>query len=223
MPQQRADPAETGEGSGDWNRRDFLGAAALLALVIGVPVATVELTNLAGEDVPSDRQRAMIAAVAQHVLPRTDTAGAGDVGAGDFVILALAHGLNGTRDPASGTILGGSLPRLQRADGSLRHLAWLEAMLDRRAGGDWLVRAEPRRDELLAALDADAFPQGPPPPVASPWVAIKGLILLGYYTSLIGGSKELRYELVPGRYDPDIPITPQDRAFSSDWTAVDFG
>ena len=30
-------------------------------------------------------------------------------------------------------------------------------------------------------------------------------------------------KLVPGRWDPDLPLKPTDRAFSSDWTAVDFG
>jgi len=52
---------------------------------------------------------------------------------------------------------------------------------------------------------------------------VKGLILTGYYTSEVGGARELRYELVPGRYDPKVPITPETRAWSSDWTAVDFG
>ncbi|MBX9664658.1 MAG: gluconate 2-dehydrogenase subunit 3 family protein, partial [Novosphingobium sp.] len=39
----------------------------------------------------------------------------------------------------------------------------------------------------------------------------------------IGGSKELNYELVPSRFDPKVPVTPATRAYSSDWTAVDFG
>lgn len=72
----------------------------------------------------------------------------------------------------------------------------------------------------LAALDAAAFAPDAPP---SPWKAIKGLILTGYYTSEVGGSVELNYELVPGAWRPDIPLEPGQRAYSSDWTAVDFG
>jgi hypothetical protein len=49
------------------------------------------------------------------------------------------------------------------------------------------------------------------------------LILTGYYTSEIGGARELQYELTPGRYDPAVAIRPGERAYSSDWTAVDFG
>lgn len=42
----------------------------------------------------------------------------------------------------------------------------------------------------------------------------------GYYTSETGASKELRYELIPGRFDPDIAVTRQFRALSNDWTGL---
>lgn len=204
-----------------WNRRDFLEGAGLLALVLGIPAAAVRLSGLDRAEAPSERQFALLREVSQLVIPRTDTPGAGEVGAGAFVALALVHGLDGTRDPAP----EGLLPR--RADGSLDHAAWLERELDRRANGDFLSLPPDGRHATLAALDAEAFPQGPPPqqPPAppSPWRAIKGLILTGYYTSQAGGAEELRYQLVPGRWEPDLPLKPGDRAWSSDWTAVEFG
>lgn len=203
-----------------WTRRDFAGGVALFALALGIPAAAVRLTDLDAQDAPSERQRALISLVSDLVIPRTDTPGARDVGVGDFVILALAHGLSGTGAPmASGTVTA-ALERFQRRDGSLRHLAWLEAALDRAAGGDFLRHDRARCAAWLAALDAEAFADGAP---FSPWKAIKGLILTGYYTSEAGGSQELRYELVPGKWQWDTPKTPDMRAFSSDWTAVDFG
>lgn len=208
---------------GGWNRRDFIGATALLALAIGVPVAAVRLTHLDAEDAPSDRQRMVMKDVSQLVIPRTGTPGAGETGAGDFAILALAHGLDGTRKPmASGATpaFGPSVERFLRNDGSLRHVAWLERILDDRAGGDFLGRPFAERGRLLAALDAEAFAEGAG---EHPWKAIKGLILTGYYTGEVGGSQELQYVHVPGRFDPDLPLTPGFRAISSDWTAVDFG
>ena len=48
------------------------------------------------------------------------------------------------------------------------------------------------------------------------------LILTAYYTSETGGSRELQYELVPGKWEPDLPFVPGSRAWSSDWTAVEF-
>lgn len=208
-----ADPATTG-----WNRRDFLGGAALLALALGLPVAAVRLTDLPDDEAPSERQRQLMGRVAQLVIPRTDTPGAGDVGTGDFVLLALAHGLSGSADPVSSGSLPGLVRHLRR-DGSLRHADWLAAELDHRAGGDFLG-VPARQATLLGALDAEAYAQGQD---NHPWRTLKTLILTGYYTSEAGGSQELRYELVPGRWDPDLPATPQTRAFSSDWTAVDFG
>jgi hypothetical protein len=203
-----------------WDRREFLNAAALLALAIGVPAGVVGVTGLDPEEAPSDRQRAMIREVAQAVLPRTDTPGAGEVGVGDFVILALAHGLDGTRAPAASAATPYALAQHRRSDGSLRYLEWLEAALDRAAHGDWLGKPEGRRAALLTELDGQAFAENAG---EHPWKKVKGLILTGYYTSEVGGSQELRYELVPGRYDPAVPLAPGDRAWSSDWTAVEFG
>jgi hypothetical protein len=40
---------------------------------------------------------------------------------------------------------------------------------------------------------------------------------MGYYCSEIGSSKELRYELAPGRFDPDVVVRPGDKAFMNEW------
>ena len=199
-----------------WPRREFLGAAGLLALALGLPVGAVRLSAFDPADAPSPAQRALFREVSQLVIPRSATPGAGDVGAGDFVLLALAHGLEGARQPLASP--APSYTPYLRSDGSLCHADWFQAELDRRAGGRFL--GVPHRADVLTALDAEAFAQGMR---EHPWRTIKALILNGYYTSEAGGSQELRYELVPGRWDPDLPATPQTVAWSSDWTAVDFG
>lgn len=197
----------------------MLGAAALLAAVVGIPVTAIKMSALDEDDVPSDRQRAMLHEVSQLVLPRTTTPGAGEVGAGDFVALALAHGLEGSRKPLPADAPA-AFTKYKRHDGSINHIGWLEAELDRRAGADFLAAAPVGRQKALAALDADAYA---PDVREHPWRTIKGLILTGYYTTEVGGAQELQFELVPGRFDPDVPVTPETRAYSSDWTAVDFG
>lgn len=204
------------------DRREFLSGAALLALALGIPVAAVRLSDMADADMPTARQRQLAREVSQLVIPRTGTPGAGEVGVGDFLILALAHGLDGSREPASASSPAGE-PMPLRPDGSLDHLLWLERTLDRAGGGDFLGAAPQARAAMLAKLDAAAFPPGPPPADPSPWALVKRLILTGYYTSQTGAAQELRYELVPGRFDNDIPLTPGYRAWSSDWTAVEFG
>ena len=202
-----------------WDRREFLRASALLAAVAGLPLSACSTDGLDPAEAPSRQQREMLSAVAQLVIPRTDTPGAGDVGTGDFVILALAHGLEGSRAKVPGSA-GADQLRHRRRDGSLDHLTWLEWQLNNRSGGNWQGKEAAARSEALAMLDAEAFAEGVRD---HPWRTIKGLILTGYYTSEVGGSQELRFELVPGRFDPDLPVTPETRAWSSDWTAVDFG
>lgn len=202
-----------------WTRREFGGAAVLLAAVVGLPAAVATLSKADENEAPSDRQRDMMRAVSELVVPRTGTPGAGEVGVGDFVILALAHGLDGTRRPAASHALPPLAAGHMRPDGSLRYVAWLETELDRAANGDWLGKPEARRAAVLTKLDADAYAGGGD----HPWKKVKGLILTGYYTSETGGADELQYELTPGHYDPRVAIKPGERAYSSDWTAVDFG
>jgi hypothetical protein len=200
-----------------WNRRTFLGAATILALALGDPLRASSLLDSAPENAPTRSQRLLMKDVAQIVLPCTGTPGAGEVGAGDFAILALAHGIGGSRTP----VVAGTVPtRFVRSEGSVAHVAWIQAELDARAQGTFLKAAPVRRAELLAALDAEAFAPGSG---NHPWQAIKAAILTGYYTSEVGASQELQYEHVPGRFDPDLPLTPGYRAWSSDWTAVEFG
>ncbi len=205
---------------GQWSRRDLFGAVTLFALAIGVPAAVVKLSDLDEKDAPTERQRKLMREVSDLVLPDTDEPGAGKTGVGDFLIVALAHGLDGTREAVPSDNLGAIEREHLRPDGSLRYLSWLERTLDRRANGDWLRLGREQREALLAKLDAEAFAEKAGD---HPWKKVKGLILLGYYTSQTGGSRELNFELVPGRFDPKVPLAPGDKAYSSDWTAVEFG
>lgn len=207
-------------GHRGWNRREFVSAAALLALVLGIPAGIAVLSQTDEDEAPTDRQREVMRVVSDAVLPDTDTPGAGQAGVGDFVILALAHGLDGTRQPDASAEMPWALPQDRRQDGSLRYIDWLERTLDRGAGGDWLAKPPTQRTQALADIDAQAFAKDAG---AHPWLKLKSLILTGYYTSEIGASQELQFTLVPGRYDPDLPIGPDERAWANDWTGVDFG
>ena len=90
----------------------------------------------------------------------------------------------------------------------------------------WLERAAFLGETITLRLDkvrahdaaANAAAAG-----AHPWRKVKALILLGYYTSEIGGAQELRYAPLPGRFDPAVPLQPGERAYSNEWTGVEFG
>jgi len=205
----------SGESARGWDRREFLGAASLLAMTIGVPVTGVRASNLDPDSAPSEAQRALFREASQLVVPRTQTAGAGEVGVGDFVLMALAHGLEGSRKPVPP-----AFARWQRADGTLDYPGWLENALAVRASGNFMAAPAAMRSAALAGIDAEAFEPGVK---FHPWRTLKALILTGYYTSQTGGAEELRYEPVPGRWEPDLPQDAWTRAISNDWTAVDFG
>jgi hypothetical protein len=90
----------------------------------------------------------------------------------------------------------------------------LEAHLDARiAHGGFLQASIPERTRLLEELDQQAFARSSATPSHEPvdqpemtrlWRVVKLAIVTGYYTSELGGSEELAYNLVPGRYEPDI-------------------
>jgi len=202
-----------------WSRRDFGAAAVLLAAVVGLPAVVATMSFEQPSEQPTRRQREMMRDVSQLVLPRTTTPGAGEVGVGDFVLLALAHGLNGTRKPVGAEGMPPLVRQHRRRDSSLRYADWLEAELDQAANGNWIAKPDSLRTAVLARLDADSFAG----PGNHPWKAVKSLILLGYYTSQVGGAEELRYEHTPGRFDPKVPLVPGEAAYSSDWTGVEFG
>lgn len=201
------------------DRRQLLGASLLLALGAGTPLALWQRRQSGETGIADDRQRALAERVSDLVIPATDTPGALAAKVPEWLLLALSHGQAGTADAPVGPYAVARSVASQAPKG-LSYLDAVGARLNAMAGGDFVSLPPARQHALLSDLDAAAFTPGHED---DPWHKIKELILTGYYTSEIGGSQELRYELVPGRWDPNIPIGPNDRAFSSDWTAVDFG
>ncbi|QZH76766.1 MAG: gluconate 2-dehydrogenase subunit 3 family protein [Erythrobacter sp.] len=191
-----------------WNRREFVRAAALLGLALATP-GCVTAAALDPAQAPSEDDLAFITRISDMVIPATDTPGAAEADVGAFVLLALAHGLDGARAPLAPNAVSTTIRTHLLTDGSLDHLRWLRAIL-----------GEDATEESLAALDAAAFSGDAE---AQPWKLLKGLILTGYYTSRIGGSQELAYAPIPGRFDPMVPVGPETRAYSNEWTGVEFG
>jgi len=190
-----------------WNRREFVRAAGLLGIVLGVPGCTTAAA-LDPAYAPGLDDLMVMNEIAELVIPATDTPGAAEAEVGAFVLLALEHGLDGARVPLAPDTVSSTIGPHLRTDGSLDHLRWLRASLSAPLG------------ESLTALDAVAFSGVSD---AQPWRLVKGLILTGYYTSRIGGSVELQYAPIPGRFNPAVPVEPGQRAYSNDWTGVDFG
>jgi glucoside 3-dehydrogenase (cytochrome c) hitch-hiker subunit len=182
-------------------RRELLLAGAVATLGMARP----RVLWAAAADASPGPHRQLLDRLCDAIIPATDTPGAGAAGVPAFVEMAIAHGLENAPDDL--------LPQLARA-------------LDTAAGRSFASLAGPDRMALLEPIDRAAFERGSEgydAGISSLWRPFKALVVVGYYTSEIGGAKELRYVLTPGYFDPDVDIAPGDRAFSSDWTGVKFG
>ena len=194
---------------------DFGRRAMLAGLAALIGAASLPADALAA---PSGQERrflaaphfALLASVADTMIPATDTPGAiaADVPAR---IDGLLHGW-ASADTRSA--ITGILTRIDAA-----------ALAQRKKGFAALSAEE--REEVLRQIDADALRKVPPPPgapkanffvqaefVADPgYLKLKDLVLRLYYFSEVAASSELIYEHVPGQWQPSIKLTPQSRPY----------
>ncbi|MCC7462807.1 MAG: gluconate 2-dehydrogenase subunit 3 family protein [Gammaproteobacteria bacterium] len=157
----------------------------------------------AGPAAPPAAADPLLERLCDLVIPDTDTPGARAAGVPAFIALALEHGLAGA---------------------SPQDRATLQQRLDQRAGGAFLQLDAARQAQVLAPLDAATLTRDPAAATAGEpaWARIKQLIVMGYYTSEAGASRELRYQPVPGRWDPDVPFKPGERESSTNWVGQTF-
>jgi glucoside 3-dehydrogenase (cytochrome c) hitch-hiker subunit len=161
-------------------------------------------------------QRATVAAMAERIIPETDTPGAGAARVPAFIELIVAEHF---RDDERSGFLAGLEDIDARSRGAVKR--------------DFLDATPADQDRILSLLESEAGPtlaEGPPEkkpaepsqkpnekPAEKPrearqekpdekpasfWQQIKFLTIYGYYTSEIGVVQELHTVVIPGRYDP---------------------
>jgi len=152
---------------------------------------------------------ALLSAVADTILPRTETPGAVDVRVPAKLDALLANWASGERRYA----LTQSLRRI-------------EALAQEKTGISFAGLSPDQRKELLVPHDIAAFKAVPDtrklnpiealmagPAVADPGYAkLKELIAVLYYYSEEALTSELTYEHSPGGWTPSIKVTPETRA-----------
>ena len=184
------------------NRREALRRTALL--LGGVVSAPTLAGVLAGCETPHTEggwtprvltagQTELVATIADHILPQTDTPGARGVGVHRFIDTMLAEYYGPT----------------DRAD-FLAGLTDVEARA-RRAGGKHFVDARKAQQvAILSELDGEAYSNAAP----HFFRTMKELTLLGYYTSEAGATKELQFNSAPGRFEGCVPMSRIGRAWA---------
>lgn len=186
-------PSDGTAGGAFTGRRDLLKLAAFLGVGLMTPVARAAR---AASEPWSPGARALIADIAETVIPATDTGGAKAAGVPAFIEMMVADWF----DPAE---------RAHFLDGMAAFGAGAQATY----GKPFAELAQAAKDEYYGKQLAVAAPEGARP--RTPFAALmKRLTVYGYYTSEIGGSVELRLDMVPNEYLPDAPFKPGDRADS---------
>ncbi|MBI2796725.1 MAG: gluconate 2-dehydrogenase subunit 3 family protein [Gemmatimonadetes bacterium] len=149
------------------------------------------------------QQRATVAELSEIVIPATDTPGAKAARVDEFVDLILAEWAT---ENDRGIVLNG--------------LAALDARMRQATGGTFLEAAPAPRvamctqmdDELTAARAASrawsrtAGTPRPPDHRSLFWHHMRSLTVSGYYTSEAGYTLERMAVLVPGIYNPCMPV-----------------
>ncbi len=172
------------------DRRALLRGAFLLVGGLGIAPSVLAAEGKSFFTAP---ERATLALLCETTIPRTDTPGAIDAGVPAFLDALMASWAS----PDSQARIRGIVVRLgdaARADTG-KPLAALSA---------------PERTAWLARQDAALFAAGDPG-----YRQFKQLVLTGYYYSEAGATQELRYELVPGVWEPAVPITPETRTWAA--------
>lgn len=194
------------------NRRDalrLLAAGVALPLLPGTVLAELpQARDVAGtSSAPrtlNSHQYAMVKTVAEAIIPRTETPGATDVGAADFIDLMLTEWY----DAAD-------------RDRFLKGLTDLDNLAQGLLSKDFLDASSSQQREILVLLgeqmaeetqrlrDRDAEEAAATPDSKeSFYPMLRRLTLTAYYTSEAGATQELHFEIIPDRHDEcaEMPI-----------------
>ncbi|MBC8152889.1 MAG: gluconate 2-dehydrogenase subunit 3 family protein [Bacteroidetes bacterium] len=173
------------------NRRRAIWGIALLggsSLVAGASAWLVwhkkpDLAYLA-------RQKPLLAALAETILPATDTPGAIDAGVPDFLLKML---LENTTPAAQNRFMAG--------------LASVEGYCRDSYGRSYVQCSPEQQHVVMRRIEADGQPRGGMVGKVerklmgeSFFSLLKSYTCLGYYTSMLGATRGVAYSAVPGRY-----------------------
>ena len=186
------------------DRREALRrAAVLLGGVISAPAITGVLAGCDSRGADgtwralTSEQGELVATIAEHIIPETDTPGARAAGVPVFIDRMLA-GHYGDED------------RTRVLEG----LTELDARAERKCGSAFIRCGRDEQRALLTRVDGEAFAAAPPGREVHWFRTLKELTVIGYYTSEVGATQELRHVAVPERFEGCVPLTQIGRTWA---------
>jgi gluconate 2-dehydrogenase gamma chain len=195
------------------NRRTLMTQIALLIGAAAIPAdAFAAIAKRGTKRFLSPAQFSLLTAVADTIIPVTDTPGAVAVGVPRLLDGMLANWASAK----SRALLTGALTKIEALAMSNDEMGFAALSPDRRKAllvehDKAALKPGPPRTEKLSGLAAMTAP----PPVANPgYFKLKDLTIALYYASEVALTKELIYEHVPGQWVPSMKITPETRPFA---------
>ena len=178
----------------EFDRRELLRRAVYMAGGAAALSAFAGGRSWAADAPPffSTQRTALLNAVADTMIPATDTPGAVEAGAPQFVDSMMT---NWASEPTR-TAVNGTLDMIDAAAIAEANTPFVSLSVRERSG-------------VLASYDKSAVGMGD-----SGYLRLKELILSGYYLSETGATKELRYIHRPGAWHADIPFSDIGRAWA---------
>ncbi|EOZ93209.1 hypothetical protein A33Q_3799 [Indibacter alkaliphilus LW1] len=182
------------------NRRDALKSVALMmgGAMVG---ANVILTGCAPEDQIvglefSPKDIAYLDEIGEAIIPTTDTPGAKATQIGEFMVKMVKDTYNSDQQQ---TFVDG--------------INFIKKDYKDSKGKEFMDASTEERTEYLNELKSKAG-EMEDPSVKAVIGMLQDLTVLGYFTSEIGATQQLRYYEAPGRYDPCIDYKPGDKAYA---------
>jgi gluconate 2-dehydrogenase gamma chain len=182
------------EASFALDRRALLRGAILLVggSIAGVPDELLAQVPAAPVRFFTPAQFATLAETADIILPRTDTPGAKDAGVPEALDALMTNWASKARKREFKSLIDEIGARAAAA------------------GSPTLAGLPPaKRVDLVRGFDAEKMKAGD-----KVYGKFKELVLNLYYLSEPGATKELRYELIPGKFEPWTEMAPDTRAWA---------
>lgn len=202
------------------DRRQFLGMTAVA--MGGAIYSRALLAFMGGEEKPiilrdsyidqiittfSLAERHFVAAAVETIIPKTDTPGALEAGVPKFVELIFTEWM--TEGERKEFLLG--LSEVEKKSMNMYQLSLAECSPKQRQEVLEAIEDQYQDDPWYELGGQSAFETG------APFIAvIKELTIFGFFTSEVGSTQVLRINHMPGSFQGDIPLDPDD----STWAAV---
>jgi hypothetical protein len=192
-----------------------LSAPTMIAMLDGCKSSTSGNTNFAFD---ADL-KALVAEIADVIIPKTDTPGAKEAGVGAFIEIALKDCFSANQQNSFVEGLKKVEEEAEKAGGKFASLA-NDKKISVLKTMEAIAKSESEVKEKKAKqIDSESGlekKENSKEEVISPFFNLaKELTLMGYFTSEIGATQALEHVPVPGRFDACMTIDPKtQKAYS---------